>query len=353
LSNRAVIERPLLRWSSTRDCPRKAIYEATDAPARPLIERERRILFRGKRIGRDYAELLSLNHNNKLDHKRFIRARVRAEEKGGGYYGAGKVWVEKKVVWPLGVGHMDIWLPQTATAVEVLSSAHASEQMVHSKELQLVGYMEHDPETTNGAVVVLNPSDYSEDKIILSRHSKDYAELVEEMHERIRQVQEWDATGEMPPRVCRKPADARGHFCVYADHCFDGWTPDPATDLTDPAIAELVAQLAAAKLRYREHDKQAEAERDEYKEIEQQLTDLGIQSGRTYRCGTWQFRRITVKGRETFQLARARKAGFWTGADDERFANFLSVGAPSERYEVDRASEAGELALADDDEVPF
>lgn len=237
-------QRPLLRWSSTRDCGRKAIYEATGAPARDRTDREKRILFRGQRIGRDYAELLSINHNTRDDHRKFIRARVRAEEQPGSfYYGAGKVWAEKKVVWPLGVGHVDVWLPETATVVEILSSAHATPTGAHSKKLQLVGYMEHDPEARNGALVVLDPADMSEDRELVSKHDGSYKALVEEMHDRIRQVQTWDATGEMPARVCAKPSDARGHFCVYADHCFQDWTAPELPRVETPEIAELARQF--------------------------------------------------------------------------------------------------------------
>lgn len=200
-------------------------------------------MFRGKRIGRDYAELLSINHNSRDDHRKFIRARVRAEERGGGYYGAGKVWAEKKVVWPLGVGHMDIWLPQTATAVEVLSSKYGSAEMVHSKKLQLVGYMEHDPEARAGVVVVVDPSDLDEERHVVSRHDSLYADLVAEMRERIQQVQGWDATGELPPRVCGKPSDARGHFCPFAEHCFDGWTAPELPQVETGEVVTLARQL--------------------------------------------------------------------------------------------------------------
>ena len=239
----ATTERPLLRMSSLRDCGKKAILEATGAPARERTDRENRILFRGARIGRDYAELLSLNHNSRDDHRLFIRARVRSEETGGGYYGAGKVWCEKKVVWPLGVGHMDIWLPETATAVEVLSSKHATPENIHSKKLQLVGYMEHDSEARNGVLVVLDPTDLDETRHIVSTHSEEYVRLVYEMRERIHQVQNWDATGEMPARVCAKPSDARGHFCVFAEHCFEGWTAPERPKVETQEVVSLARQL--------------------------------------------------------------------------------------------------------------
>lgn len=239
----ATVSRPLLRWSSTRDCPRKAIYEATGVEGRERTDAEQRILFRGKRIGRDYAELLSLNHNTAANHKKFVRARAWAEEKGHGYYGAGKVWCEKKVVWGLGVGHMDIWLPETATGVEVLSSAHATPQTVHSKKLQLVGYIEHDVEADNGALVVLDPSDLSEEREVISKHSDEYNGLVEEMRERIRQVQAWDAGEGMPARVCAKPSEARGHFCVYAEPCFTDWMAPELPVVDTVEIRTLATQL--------------------------------------------------------------------------------------------------------------
>lgn len=237
------VARPLLRWSAVRDCPRKAIYEATGAPSRERTDREHRILFRGRRIGRDYAEILSLKHNARDDHRKFIRNRNRSEETGGGYYGAGKVWCEKKIVWPLGVGHADIWLPETGTLVEVLSSAHASPQNVHSKKLQLVGYMEHDPEARNGVLVVLDPNDLSETRHLVSRHDEQYAGLVAEMRARIEQVQQWDSTGEPPARVCEKPSDARSHFCVYAEHCFDGWEAPESPKVETQSVVSLARQL--------------------------------------------------------------------------------------------------------------
>ena len=149
---------PMLRWSSVRACPRKAVYEATGAPARERTDREERILFRGKSIGRDYAS--------------FLTAR----------YGADAIEAERKVVWPLGIGHIDIYLKQTKTAIEVLSSAHATDAMIHSKLLQVVGYMEHDPEVDNGMLVVLNPSDFFEDRYPVNKDTDAYRELAAEAH---------------------------------------------------------------------------------------------------------------------------------------------------------------------------
>src|SRR4051812_29011253 len=106
------------RWSSVRDCARKAVYEATDAPHRDRTEHEERILWRGKSLGRDYMLFLA----NK--------------------YGADQILTEVPVRWPFGTGHIDGVVIPTRTAIEVLSSAHASDAMIQSKLLQLVGYME-------------------------------------------------------------------------------------------------------------------------------------------------------------------------------------------------------------------
>lgn len=274
----ATVSRPLLRWSSARDCGRKAIYEATGAPARARTEREQRILFRGKRIGRDYGELLSINHNTRADHKKFVKARAWAEEKGHGYYGAGKVWCEKKVVWPLGVGHMDIWLPEPATGVEVLSSAHATVEMIHSKKLQLVGYIEHDPEASNGVVVVLDPSSLDEDRHIVSKHQAGYDDLVEEMRARIAQVQEWDATGDMPARVCGKPSDAMGHFCTFSETCFEDWQrPDLPV-----VITEEVVTLARQLYEIEQLDRAVAGNKQDKTGVQHVLEDEGIDGALAY-----------------------------------------------------------------------
>lgn len=215
--------KPQLRWSSVRDCPRKAIFESTGAPAREETDRERRIKFRGKTLGRDVATMVAAG----LGGEQFIER-------------------ERKVPWPLGMGHVDVYVIETRTAIEVLSSAHASAGMVHSKLLQVVGYCLFDPAIDNVEVRVVNPADYELlQHIVRTPESPEWADLVAEVDERVAQVVEWQTSGglRLPSRVCQKPTDSWGHFCRNAEHCFDGWEKPPLPVLDTPDVVELAAAL--------------------------------------------------------------------------------------------------------------
>ena len=347
-----------LRWSSVRDCPRKAIYESQGAPARERTRQEEGYLWRGRQLGRDFAIILAAEERRKGNPYRIKVA--------SGIVGDWpRRWVtpsideaaflvEEPVPWPLGILHPDIRVLATDTIVEVLSSATASEQMTRSKTLQLVGQMEFTGATA-GAVVVVNPSqplDY--DILPLARSSATYGQLVDEMHARIEQVREWRRTLELPARVCAKPSEARGHFCLYAEHCFTGWEPpDPDVILQDPAAQERALLLYEAKRGERaakEGYDRAVALRREY---EQEIHDLTAEwdGARTFRIGPVEITRVVVSPRETFSLKKARDAGLWTHAHDELFGSFLSVGGGYTRLSVDRARDAA----ADDfgDEAPW
>jgi hypothetical protein len=314
--------RPMLRWSSVRDCSRKAVYEATHAPARERYDREERILFRGRSLGREYASFLAQK------------------------YGAQNVLTEVKVEWPLGVGHMDVYLVPTRTAVEVLSSAHASEQMIHSKLLQLTGYMEHaSMPVDSGALVILNPSDFTDEILPVAKTSKTYAGLVEEMHDRIAQVQAWADTGTIPDRTCQKPSEARGHFCLYAEHCFEGWeAPAPAAVFDDDEAREYTAAYYRAK-----QDETAAKQtydslvtyRKEVEELVAAMFDTAGLAGQKVkaRSGPLELAQIVVGDHQELSLKKARLAGVWTDAHDELFQDFLAMRGGHTRYQVDRVSD--------------
>lgn len=318
-------KRPLLRASSVRDCPRKAVYEATGAPARERYDSEERILFRGRRIGRDYGDLLA--------------------EK----YGETALERERKIVWALGVGHADLYLKQTRTIIEVLSSAFASTQMVDSKLLQLVLYIEHDPEADNGVLVIVNPSDFGEDRIIVSPRSDKYQALVEEMQARLAELTEWDATGKLPDRVCRKPADARSHFCLHADHCFEGWEPPEPPDL-DGEAAELAAAWVDAKERERAGSLAAAEAAATRKELEQQLAELAPVG--VSQAGPFAVVRTHVARRPTFQWERAELAGVFS---PEAYLGYFKAGSEYDTWKIERRTpEFLDEVLAEDwGDVPF
>lgn len=323
-----VLERstPKLRWSSVRDCPRKAVYEATNAPARERTDRENRILYRGKSLGREYAD--------------FLRHR----------YGPDAVTTEIPVPWPLGIGHIDILLHPTETMIEVLSSAHASDAMIRSKLLQLVGYLEHydgsHGPARNGALIVLNPSDFTDEVFPVARTTRTYAALVDEMRARVATVQAWADTGTLPDRVCAKPADARSHFCLYPGHCFDGWEPPPLNELIDEETVEMVERLYHAK--QREHAVKGELKlvESERKEIEQRLADI-VPVGK-HRVGGIEVARSHVQRGPTVDVKKAELAGFPV----DTLELYMKPGASFDTWRVDRVADH---ATGEDfgEQVPF
>jgi hypothetical protein len=250
-----VATRPL-RWSSVRVCPRKAVYEAEDAPARERSDRENRILYRGRSLGRDYAD--------------FLAARD----------GEDSIEREVKVTWPLGTGHIDVFHKPTGTVIEVLSSAFANDQMIHSKLLQAVGYMEHHAPTKAGLLVVLNPSDFSEERFPIAMGTDAYQALVDEMRDRIDQLERWRDEGQLPDRVCRRPSEAIGRFCLHAEHCFMDWQPPELEELQSVEAVELAQAWLSVKAREREANETAAAAKAERADVEAQLDDLGIEHGK-------------------------------------------------------------------------
>lgn len=309
----------MLRWSSVRDCARKAVYEATGAPARERYPREERILFRGKTLGRDYADMLAASH------------------------GPDEIERERKVIWPLGVGHIDVYVKQTKTVIEVLSSAHASEQMIRSKLVQAVGYALHDPEATNVCLVILNPSDYSEERVIVTPTSPQWESLVEEVEERIAQVLAWRDGGDLPGRVCKKPGDAHGHFCLHADHCFEGFTPDVAADLASEDAQTLAIQLAHVKAKRREIKQSDKLLENEQKDIQAELAEF-------VPAGEWQVGGYLVKrsarSRSSFSLTRAE-------ADSRFHPDLLAEFTKHSSFDVWDVERTGDPMLLDDGPVPF
>lgn len=345
---------PMLRWSSTRDCPRKAVYEAVGAPARERTRREQGILWRGKSIGRDFVVFLAHQETERAGkpalvwvdaaEKDWVPARFRARSLSEASFVA-----EKKVVWPLGIAHEDVFVRDTGTVVEVLSSAHASDAMIHSKLLQLVGQIEHDEEATNGALVVLSPSDFTEvDRFLVSKDSDAYRELAAEAHERVRQVLAWRDTGELPVRVCGKPGDAWGHFCLHADHCFDGWEAPELDPVEDPLVHELAISLYRAK-----QDERAAKERlaeceEKRKAVQDQLAEH-LEEG-AHEVGSLTVTRRVTHRSATLDLKKARLA---VPGWDELVADFMKPGAVFSTWLVDRHGDAPLLVPGEWDEVPF
>ena len=338
----AIGQSPLLRWSSVRDCPRKAVLEATGAPARDRTDAEERWLYRGKSIGRDYIVWLAAKYGKVYvasGDNWWVPPHLRADTAD-----KAAILAELPIEWELGVGHMDGYLKETSTALEFLSSAHASDAMIRSKLLQLTGYARHYPPATNACLIVLDPSSLQEDRYPVAFDTEAFRHLLEECEERIEQVMAWNATGGLPPRVCGKPGDAWGHFCRVAETCFEGWeAPEPVALTQDPEAVHVATLLHAAKQEERAA-KATLAEAETYrKKLENELADqpaMGLALGALkegVRVGPFHVKRTYVQRSPSLDVKKARLAG---AINDEALAEYMKPGAAYwtttiERVELD------------------
>lgn len=339
-----VTEAPVLRWSSVRDCPRKAVFEATGAPKRERTLKEERQLYRGKTVGQ--AFVIALAHENRW--KVYVASgpdymlpypelRAATEEEAD-------VIAEMKVGWELGTGHPDLYVKATDTILEVLSSRHASTEMIHSKLLQARGYARAlDAESI--ALAIVDPATLEEDRIIVTVSSPQWDDLTAECEERIAEVIGWREGGELPGRVCSKPGEAWGHFCLHAEHCFDGFQPDVAGDVESEEAQQLAIRLAHVKAKRREissSDKVLEAEQ---KTIQAELGEL-------VPAGEWQVGGYLVKrsdrSRSSFKLALAQQDSRIPG---ELLDEFTSTST----YQVWDVEKTGPAVVLPDgaEDVPF
>lgn len=311
-----------VRASSLKDCVRKSVYGASGAPEREWTEREQRILYRGRRLGGDYADWLERQH------------------------GPDNVARELEIPWRFGTGHADIFLQHTRTLIEVVSSAHASDVMIHRKLLQLVLYLEHFEAADAGMLVILDPADFAEERYPVARGTDTYKGLAAEVAERIESIARWRDTGQLPDRECRKPSDAIGRWCRHAETCFDGWEPDPVEAIDTPEAREVATAYYQAKQAEKGARSILTTAESERKEIEQKLAEL-VPVGKR-RIGPLEITRTHVERKPTIDTRKVELAGVPIAPD------FYKPGATYDTFRVDRVTD-DPLVTMDDfgEEAPF
>lgn len=302
------VTKPQLRWSSTRNCPRLAVYEVTELPERDWTLSEERIMWRGQGVGHDFAVRLAVSTMEAggnglvwLDsapdpYRRWPDHLLATSREYAGFV------VERKVPWLGGVGHVDVYATETDTVIEVLSSRYPTQ--AHSKLLQAIGYGLNIPECKAVCLVIVDPSDLSEERVIVTRGSDEWQMLATEAYARLDQINRWQETGAMPGRVCSKPSEARGHWCRYSTVCFEGWEPEPLAALDDPTVRELAVRLAHAKTKEREVKATLKVIEDERKQIQESLAEV-------VEPGVWQSGAVKLtrsdRHKDSFKLTLARE----------------------------------------------
>lgn len=340
----ATVAHKPLRWSSARDCSRKAVYEATDAPARERTLTEERQLFRGRSVGHDWVIAVATEKQWLVWVDSGPTYWAPPELLAGSVDDA-DVIAELKVQWEMGTGHADLYIRETDTVVEVLSSQNPTGDQIHSKLLQARGYSRA-IDASNIALIVVDPASLDEERVIVTAGTQRWDDLAAECDDRIAQVTNWRDTGELPGRVCQKPGEAWGHFCVYAAHCFDGWQAPEAEVLDAPEAQTLAVRLAHVKKARREISSTDKVLEGEQKDIQSELLEH-VPPGE-WQIGAFKVKRSERAGRRSFAFDRAENDSRIPG---DLLAEFTSVGKPYTVWDVEQTgpTEAPDYG----DEAPF
>lgn len=334
---------PSLRWSSVRDCTRKAVYEATGAPTRERTLNEQRQLYRGRSVGHDWVVAVATEKMWKVwvdsGPDNWLPPDLKAATED-----AADAVAEMRVQWEMGVGHADLYIRETDKVVEVLSSQNPTGDMIRSKLVQARGYARA-LDASNLALIVVDPASLEEERVIVTSGSQRWDDLAAECDERLAQLVQWRDTGEVPARVCGAPGEAWGHFCTFAQHCFDGWERPPLDELDSEDAQMLAIRLAAVKAQRREigaADKRLEAEQ---KEIQAELAPL-VPAG-DWQIGGYRVKHSIRNGRRSFDFDRAENDSRIPGPLLDEFTKI------SQPYSVWDVEQTGPTRVYEDDEAPW
>lgn len=301
------------RWSMAARCPRQAAYGLLGADPEPPDEITELRWARGK-----------------MDETWFVEHVLEPR------FGRRNIQREKAVPWPNGNGampvgelHQDVYVRSERTVFEIKS--HLSGEPSDTDYVQLAGEVLYDPdvETKAGTLVVIDRDLKWEAIPVLAEH---YREQIEET---ARQVIEAGKTGELPQRVCEKPADARSLMCPFADRCFADWEP-PDPEHLDGDLAALAIDLKLAQ----DAERQARAVVDEAekrrKEIAATLAEWELQPGVEYVATGVSLKRTKVEDSERLSLSTMRKAGAVTRELEQQLAPFITRSGGHDRWTVKR-----------------
>jgi hypothetical protein len=277
-SDKGVLTGP--RWSSAVMCPRKAFYEAVDAPRREWLPHE----LQRMRRGQVWEEAVVADV---VDGFRRQGRRPRRQE---------------TVAWPaadpIGTGHMDCYIPSERSAIEVVSNAGG--QLPDYKCLQVAGYALNHPNADQA--FVLSVDTHTGDDPV---YPIDLSGLEPRVREIEDTVYEGVKTGVPPERTCRTPFDGPAQFCPFVEHCFADWTFPPLEELlADPKELEQLADAEDDVSDARQTLKDAEEKRND---IRSRLRPLVPANAESIAGGITVKR--TVSPRTLFSLSDARKAG--------------------------------------------
>lgn len=309
------VERTLTgpRASSLAMCERRPYYEAIGAAREDVHPRQERIFRRGRRIGIMLAQEIA---------ETYAEQDIRVE-------------VEREVPWPtldpIGVGHADLFIPDDAHTIEIVSTAGAD--LPRHKALQAAFYSIHDPASQYATVLSIDPSTNEE-----KAYPVEVEGMRDELDERVERVVHALKGGMIPRRALRNDGDQveTPHEwpcfdCPFRRTCWAEWEPAPAGVLPDH-LHPLVAELAGIEDRLAKVKAlpDLEARRDEIRG----LLRGHLREKADYRIPGFKKIRVSpVAGRRTFALKRFEDAGHTLPALAEEF---VSTGQGHDRWTLTR-----------------
>lgn len=315
-----------VRLSQLARCPRACALQGSGAEPAPPTERMRRYWTRGQMFS-------------------WYAWRQLCEQ-----YGEDAIEREREVPWPLGVGHIDLYVRPERLIVEVKSSTSPS-SVIDAAMRQVRMQMRFDPEAEHAAIYVIDPSDLDrEDFLPVKLRDEDVAEIDRAVEEVGRAIE----GGDLPACSASDPTACRFSGCGFTEAAWAGWTPAPATTADDPRLVEAALEWYRHRAFRLALERGVDTAKADETEARDRMLELGLPpEGEVVVGGKLRVKRTKVAGRVTARIADARKAGVWTDALDELLGDYVRVGEPSERLTA-TLLEGAELAPVDfGDEVPF
>lgn len=272
-------------------------------------------------------------------------------------HGEENVIFEAAVPWPappaLPVGelHTDVALVNERIAIEVKNSVWV-DSMYDAAVLQLAGALHFGRDRFDSGLLVFMDHDYQITDQFPIFLTDELSEKVEAIAQAVAEVG-LNGPSALPERICHKPADGKGHFCPFIEHCFSDWVEPPPTVRED--FSELASEGWAIQLRLKAAKGNTDAIQEEWDEWKQRAKadTEALPPKVEILAGPIKMKRIDVKGRETFSVAKARTAGMWTPAHDEFFHHFTKIGEPSVRFDLTKTEAEAPLDIDYGEEAPF
>lgn len=316
------------RWSMAVRCPRQAGYALLGEEPAPENE-----------------DTLLLFERGLLDEQWFCDNVLEPK------FGADNIIRQKAVPWPatglpIGELHGDAFVVSEGIPWEIKSRADG--EPADFDFIQLAGAIHFDADAGDTGVLAVIDRNLQREYIPVVLND----EMVEQVEDIAAQVVTCARTGELPQRVCSKPADGRSRMCPFVSTCFADWTPPDAIDL-DGDVAVLALDVMHAQNRKREATKTLEQADTEYRELAARLAEWDLQAGRDYVGAGVKVKRTEFPDSERFSLLKARKAGMWTPSDDERFSPFLSFSGGHNRWAIEQTGPTQPAVNDFGDEAPW